>query len=49
MIDALIAIFTATLKAVLAANNVAELEEEALLAAEAHLAALRAARKFGPK
>lgn len=47
VIETLVEIFAAAMKAVLAANNDAEAEEEALIAAEAQLAAVRARRKFG--
>ena len=46
MIEALIDIFAAAMKAVLQANSDADAEEEALMAAEAHIARLRAERKF---
>ncbi len=46
MIESLIEIFAAALKAVFAANGVAEAEEEALMAAEGRIARLRAERKF---
>ncbi len=45
--EALVEIFAIALKAVLAANNVAELEEEALMEVAARIARLRAERKFG--
>lgn len=46
IVESLIEIFTAALKAALEANGTAEAEEEALMAAEAKLARLRAERKF---
>lgn len=46
LFESLLEIFVAAFKAVVAANGIAEAEEEALMAAEARIARLRAERKF---
>jgi hypothetical protein len=46
VIESLIEIFAAVIKAVAGANSDAEAEEEALMVAEARIARLRAERKF---